>query len=140
MNVPNIIESSGKICFVIAPIGDSGTEIRIRSDKVLKHIIAPAATECGYKSLRADHISEPGIITSQVIQHLVEDPLVIADLTGPNANVFYELAVRHAVRMPVVQIIDAAESIPFDVASSRTIRFDYRDLDSAELAGQEIVR
>ena len=140
MNGPKVDKSIKKTCFVVAPIGGVGTEIRIRSDKVLKHIVAPAAIECGYEPLRADQISEPGIITSQVIQHIVEDPLVIADLTGPNANVFYELAIRHAFRMPVVQIIDAAESIPFDVAASRTIAFDYRDLDSAELARKEIAR
>jgi len=140
MNVPKLNEPSSKTCFVIAPIGDVGTDIRIRSDKVLKHIVAPAVTECGYEPLRADQISKPGIITAQVIQHILKDPLVIADLTGPNANVSYELAIRHAVRMPVVQIIDAAESIPFDVAASRTISFDYRDLDIAQLAREEIVR
>jgi len=140
MPVGKVTQLTTKTCFVIAPVGDIGSEARIRSDKVLKHIIAPPATVCGYTPLRADQISEPGIITSQVIQHLVEDPLVIADLTGPNANVFYELAVRHAVRMPVVQIIDSAESIPFDVAASRTISFDYRDLDSAERAREEIER
>ena len=105
---------------------------------VYKHIIAPAATKCGYDPIRADEISEPGIITSQVIQHLIDDPLVIADLSGSNANVFYELAVRHAFRKPVVQIIDGAESIPFDLAASRTIKFDYRDLDSAERGSHEI--
>lgn len=127
-------------CFVIAPIGDEGSETRTRSDQVLNHIIAPAAEECGYTAMRADQISEPGIITSQVIQHLVEDPLVIADLTGWNPNVFYELAVRHAVRKPVVQIIQASERIPFDVAGTRTIPLDHRDLDSAARCREDIVR
>jgi hypothetical protein len=58
------------ICFVISPIGEEGTEIRRRADQVLKHIITPAAEECGYETIRADKISEPGMITSQVIQHL----------------------------------------------------------------------
>src|SRR6266851_3935883 len=87
MGTQKVSQTSRKICFIIAPIGDIGSVVRIRSDKVLKHIIAPAAIDCGYEPLRADQISEPGIITSQVIQHIVEDPLVIADLTGPNANV-----------------------------------------------------
>jgi hypothetical protein len=98
--------TSKKTCFVIAPIGDRDDSVRTRSDQVFKYIIAPAATECGYEALRADQIPKPGIITSQVIQHLIDDPLVIADLTGPNANVFYELAVRHAFRKPVVQIVE----------------------------------
>ncbi|MCJ7511054.1 MAG: hypothetical protein MUP14_09255 [Dehalococcoidia bacterium] len=129
-----------RVCFVIAPIDDEGTETRARSDQVLNHVIAPAAKECGYTALRADKISEPGLITPQIIQHLVEDPLVIADLTDWNPNVFYELAVRHAVRKPVVQIIQAGQRIPFDVAGTRTIELDHRDLDSADRCRGEIAR
>jgi hypothetical protein len=129
-----------KICFVIAPIGEEGSEIRRRSDQVLTHIITPAAKECGYRAVRADTISKPGMITSQVIQHLVEDPLVIADLTGRNPNVFYELAVRHAVRKPCVQIIQIGDQIPFDVSQSRTIQVDHHDLDSVAHCKEELVR
>lgn len=130
----------GQLCFVIAPIGDPETEIRRRSDQILKHIITPAVAECGYEALRADQISEPGIITSQVIQHIVEDPLVMADLTGRNPNVFYELAVRHAIQKPLVQIIQKGETIPFDVAGTRTVHVDHQDLDSVEEAKREIVK
>ena len=45
-----------KICFVIAPIGDVGSEIRSRSDKVLNHILTPIAKEFGYEVIRADKI------------------------------------------------------------------------------------
>ncbi len=129
-----------KVCFVIAPIGEEGSEARRRSDQVLKHIIAPASKDCGYETIRADEISEPGIITSQVIQHLLEDALVIADLTGRNPNVFYELAIRHAVRKPIVQLIQIGEPIPFDVAQSRTIQVDHHDLDSVARCRDELVK
>lgn len=132
--------SEEKICFVIAPIGESDSETRKRSDQVLKHIITPAVHDCGYNPIRADQISEPGIITSQVIQHIVEDPLVIADLTGRNPNVFYELAIRHALKKPLVQIIKKGEQIPFDVAGTRTIHVDHHDLDSVEETKKEIVK
>ena len=78
------------------------------------------------------------MITSQVIQHIVDDPLVIADLTGMNPNVFYELAIRHAIRKPLVQIVNKGEKIPFDVAGMRTIPVDHHDLDSVEEAKAEI--
>lgn len=133
-------EQTIKTCFVIAPIGKEGSETRMRSDQILKHIIEPAVKECGFGAVRADQISEPGIITSQIIQHIVDDPLVIADLTGRNPNVFYELALRHAIKKPVVQIIDSAEYIPFDVASTRTIHVDHHDLDSVAAAKREIVK
>lgn len=74
-------EEKPSTCFVIAPIGEEGSEVRRRSDQVLTHIIKPVGKECGYDAVRADEISEPGIITPQVIQHLIEDDLVIADLT-----------------------------------------------------------
>ena len=127
-----------KLCFVIAPIGDEGTEVRHRSDQILTHIIDVAAKECGYETLRADKISEPGIITSQIIQPLLDDPLVIADMTGHNPNVFYELAVRHAIRKPVVQLIEKGEKIPFDVAATRIIQVDHHDLDSVAKCHQEL--
>ncbi len=129
-----------KTCFVIAPIGDEGSETRRRSDQMLTHIIKPAVKECGYEAVRADEISEPGIITSQVIQHIIDDELVIADLTGKNPNVFYELAVRHTVKKPVVQLIESSESIPFDVAPTRTIHVDHRDLDSVASCKDELIR
>lgn len=129
-----------KKCFVIAPIGDESSEIRERSDKVLKHIIKPTVGKCGYEAIRADEISEPGIITSQIIQHLINDDLVIADLTGKNPNVYYELAVRHVIKRPIVQVIQSEETIPFDVAGTRTIHFDYHDLDSVANCKRDLLK
>src|SRR5208282_587041 len=121
-------EAEKKICFIICPIGEGGSEQRHRSNQMRKYVFNPVAEDlCGYRTIRADEISEPGIITAQIIQHLMDDPLVIADLTDSNPNVFYELAVRHAVRKPVVQLIDYRSVIPFDVAVQRTIKVDYRD-------------
>ena len=126
-------------CFVISPIGEAESETRKRSDQVIRHIIRPAVEECGYKAVRADEIDKPGIITSQVIQHVVSDPLVIADLSETNPNVFYELAIRHAIKKPLVQIIQKGERIPFDIAGTRTIHFDHRDLDSVDEAKKGII-
>ena len=128
---------TGKTCFVIAPIGEPESDTQKRSDQVIRHIVCPAVSECGYTAVRADQISEPGMITSQVIQHIVDDPLVVADLTERNPNVFYELAIRHAIRKPLVQMIKKGEQIPFDVAGTRTIHVDHRDLDSVENAKKE---
>ena len=122
--------SEEKTCFVISPIGETESDVRKRSDQVLKHIIRPAVSECGYEAIRADEIDKPGIITSQVIQHVVNDALVVADLTERNPNVFYELAIRHAIAKPLVQLMESGEQIPFDVAATRTIFVDHRDLDS----------
>lgn len=116
------------------------SEIRKRSDKVCRHVIEPVAQECGYEPIRADHISEPGIITDHIIEHIMKDPLVIVDLTGHNANVFYELAIRHATRKPTVQLIKKGEQIPFDVASIRTVQIDIYDPDGVEEGKKEIIK
>ena len=79
--MPEVEQSVTKSCFVIAPIGNEGSDTRKRSDQILRHIIDPVVVGCGYSTaLRADRISESGRITQQVIQHVTDDDLVIADL------------------------------------------------------------
>lgn len=56
--------------------------------------------------------STPGIITNQVIQEVINAPMAVADLTGYDANACYELAVRHMVKKPLVQMITKGEKIP----------------------------
>ncbi len=51
-------------CFVICPIGSEGSDIRLCSNLVLKHIITPVAKELGFQVSRADNESRPGIVTS----------------------------------------------------------------------------
>jgi hypothetical protein len=81
------------------------------------------------------------MITSQVLQAVQDAALVVADLTGHNPNVFYELAVRHAMEKPVIHLIDRRLSkIPFDVGGFRTIEFDLTDLDSIESTVEQLAK
>ncbi len=114
-------EAMNPVCFVICPIGKSGTLVRERSDRVFAELIEPVVSAHGFEAVRADMIAEPGMISAQVIRHVVEDHLAIADLTGANANVFYELAIRHAARRPCVCIVEASDPIPFDIAAYRAL-------------------
>lgn len=129
--------SDDKICFVICPIGEEGTEIRVWSDLTFEYIIKPVVEQFGYKAVRANDIKQSGMITSQIIEQLIEAPLVIADLTSNNPNVFYELAVRHIVQKPYLQMIKTGQSTPFDVNGMRTIFFDI-DLKQADNAKIEL--
>ena len=113
-----------KTCFVICPIGNEDSEVRKSSDHVFEQVINRAIQPLGYHSLRSDRIAKPGRITDQVIKHLVADELVVADLSGHNPNVFYELAIRHAVNKPVIHISRKGELPPFDIAQERTIFYD----------------
>jgi DNA-binding transcriptional ArsR family regulator len=94
----------------------------------------------GYFVVRADEIDDEGLITNQIIEHLLEDELVIADLSGRNPNVFYEVAVRHAARRPIIHLITAGEQIPFDVSNMRAIQYALDDPDVLEEAQDELDR
>jgi hypothetical protein len=83
------------ICFFITPIGQQNSAERIRADQIQRHILSEVLS-AKFKVVRADELPHPGSITHQIIGLLYNADLVIADLTGSNANVAYELAIRHS--------------------------------------------
>ncbi|SCF14395.1 hypothetical protein GA0070607_6076 [Micromonospora coriariae] len=117
-------DSMSDTCFYIAPIGQPESEERQHSDLFMGSLVEPALQEFGMKLVRADQITDPGLISKQVIEYIVRAPLVIADLSYHNPNVFYELALRHAVRKPIVQLSRVADRLPFDVREFRTVQID----------------
>jgi len=132
---------SPRSCFVVGPIGKAGSEARLRSDQLLRHLIAPVLKELGFAApVRADQMSEPGRITRQIIERIMEDDLVIADLSDSNPNVYYELALRHGMSKPFIQLMATKEPLPFDIADQRTIFLNHRDLDSVADAREELDR
>lgn len=131
-------KSPTKKCFIICPIGDPESEVRKTSDKVMKYVIMKAINTNEIAVIRGDQIDKPGLITTQIIQHIIDADVVIADLSGNNPNVFYELGIRHTLRKPVVQIMAARDRIPFDVAGLRTIPYDLADIESVSTAIEAI--
>lgn len=119
-----------KICFYITPIGSEDSQERKHSDLFMASLVQPALEELGLTVVRADGIGEAGMITSQILEYLKRSRLAIADLSYLNPNVFYEVALRHALRLPVVQIIRKADRLPFDVNQARTLVFDTSDIYS----------
>ena len=128
-----------KVCFVITPIGDDNTPIRKKTDGLLNNVIKPICRELNFDICVAHEIDNTGSITNQVIQKILDSDMVIANLTGLNANVMYELAIRHAVRKPVVCLAEIGTKLPIDINTERTI-FYSDDMYGAEILKQDLKR
>lgn len=113
-----------KKCFIITPIGSEGSDIRKKAEGVIDAVINPVLRSMDYDIYIPHKMNNPGSITGQIIDHILNDELVIANLTGLNANVMYELAVRHAARKPIVCIAENSTKLPFDVMTDRVIFYD----------------
>lgn len=126
-----------KTCFIACPIGSADSDERKRSDGILRHILKPVLDELGYETVRADQMQSAGRITTQVLQSLNDADIVIADLTGENPNVMYELGIRHAIQKPFIHMMEKNNKLPFDIYDVRTV-FYRLDLDAVEDAKSEL--
>ena len=123
------METNSKIkkqCFFITPIGIENTEIRKKTDRLVI-VLQKVLEEKGFELNVSHKESSLGSITNKIIQHILFDDLVIANLTGLNANVMYELAVRHSTFRPIISIVEVVTSnltsIPFDIKDDRYIEY-----------------
>ncbi len=86
-------------------------------DKSYRYIIKPAAEEAGLECKRADEIIHSGLIEVPMYDQLLTADVVIADISTSNANAFYELGVRHALRpFTTITIAEDRMTFPFDVS------------------------
>lgn len=119
----NVMEKEVKPkCFIITPIGSPADSIRRHIDGIIHAAIVPAL-ENKYEINVAHEMDEIGSITRQVIEEIYTSELVIANLTEKNPNVMYELAFRHCLGKPVIQIAEEKTKLPFDIGTERTIMY-----------------
>ena len=112
--------------FVVMPFGrKQGRDGNwIDFDRIYGDLIQPALAEAGFEPFRADQETVSGDILTDMFQELLLADLVIADLSIDNANVFYELGVRHSMRKRgVVHIQSGRDYMPFDIMSVRTLPY-----------------
>ncbi len=114
-------------CFVIMPFGrkpDPGGGPHIDFDQIYEHAIKPAVEDAGLEPVRADEERTGGIIHKPMFERLMLCDFAVADLTTANANVFYELGVRHTARPHTTLTIFAEKQpIPFDVKFLRSLPY-----------------
>lgn len=114
-------ETEQKKCFIITPIGGDNSETRRKANGLIDAVILPVLKELNIDGQAAHHIELSGNITKQVIVRIVNDDLVIANLSELNPNVMYELAIRHAKRRPVIVLAEKGTDLPFDIAQERAL-------------------
>src|ERR1700722_3486658 len=123
------------LCFMITPYGRRPTQVEPSSDApgeidfnaLWDRAFAPTIQALGYEPVRADQDTGALIIT-QMVERLYFADLVLADMTIPNSNVYYEVGVRHAAKEKgcVLLAADWSKQL-FDVAQMRTIRYPLAD-------------
>jgi tetratricopeptide (TPR) repeat protein len=114
------------LCFVLMPFGKKpdAAGLLVDFDAVYRELIAPAINEAGLEPLRADEELAGGIIHKPMFERLILCEYAVADLTAANANVFYELGIRHAVRPATTVLLFSEKSrLPFDLALLRAFPY-----------------
>lgn len=120
-----------RTCFVLMPFAKSFDGIW--------GILREAVTRHGDDCVRADDIFKPGLVMADVLARIRGADYLIADLTGRNPNVYYELGYAHAIAKPVILITRDASDVPFDLRNHRIIAYADTIAGAGEL-GRAIAR
>lgn len=111
-------------CFVICPFGGW-------HDRYYEEIYRKAAEEAGLECRRVDDLYRPGAIVQEIWELIQNARIMIAELTGKNANVFYELGLAHASGKTVILTAQSLEDVPYDLRQLRVIPYSTLDPDWA---------
>ena len=111
-------------CFVLMPIADANGYESGHFGRVYEHLLKPAIIAAGYVPVRADDAVKTDYIVVGIVQKIVESAMVICDYSAKNANVMYELGIRHAFDKPVVLIKDRRTEKIFDIQGLRYTEYD----------------
>lgn len=118
----NLTTTKKEICFVIMPFHGWFNDYY---DK----IYCPAIRNAGLEPHRADDLYAPNNVVSDIWKYTQNAQIILADLTGKNPNVFYELGLAHAITKPAILITESEEDIPFDLRAIRIIKYDKNQHD-----------
>jgi nucleoside 2-deoxyribosyltransferase len=93
-------------------------------DTLYKQVIQPGVSNLNLKVVRIDELAGPGIVFEDIQRNISEAKIIIAEITAPNQNVFYELGYAHALNKPTILLAQRGRDLPFDIRSYRVIFYD----------------
>jgi hypothetical protein len=82
----------------------------------------------GWSALRADELFDTRDVLNGIWKSLCSSEIVVADLTGRNANVLYEIGLAHCLGKPVVFTCQQIADVPFDLSTRRVVLYDSREV------------
>lgn len=104
-------------CFIVMPFGQAASDDVHRA-------LRRACLQVGLQPLRGDDIFTPTDILDDIWRGITASACVIADITGRNPNVMYELGIAHTLAKPVIILSRSAEDIPIDLSTRRVILYE----------------
>lgn len=119
-----LLTSSSNLCFVMMPF-------RPQTDELYRSLIKPAVERHGLVALRADEIFAPGSITEQIRVAIQQSRVCVADVSGRNSNVLYEIGIAHTLGKPTVLLAQDVGDVPFDLRAIRLIQYKLEALEAA---------
>jgi hypothetical protein len=93
-------------------------------DAMYRTVIRPKARSLGFDVTWIDEVNRPGIIFQDIQQKIEDAKVVIAEITAPNHNVYYEVGYAHALNKPTILLAQCGRDLPFDIRSYRVIFYD----------------
>ena len=89
--------------------------LSLKSDLIYEEVFKPAIEAAGLSCVRADEIYGSKRIMQDVWDSIRAARVVLAELSGRNPNVLYELGLSHAIGKPVIIITSSMDDVPFDL-------------------------
>lgn len=112
------VEAEKPQAFVVMQFGEP-------YDSLYSQVIEPVAKSAGFQVHRADDVYKPGVILQDIVTGLRESDVIVAEITPPNPNVFYEIGYAHAQGKPTILLAErGGGDLPFDIRSYRCIFYD----------------
>jgi hypothetical protein len=127
------------VCFMVMPFGKKDTGLasgqgpmQVNFDSLWQKALAPALDKLGYTAIRADQ-DTGSLIVQEMLERLTLADLVVADLSIPNGNVYYEVGMRHATKADGCVLIAADWARPlFDAAQMRRIAYPLPEMEVSD--------
>ncbi|HDX8377648.1 hypothetical protein ACET8C_05015 [Aeromonas veronii] len=92
-------------------------------------VIKNAVSKYGFTCVRGDDSKRSSLILGHIVAEIASSRIIIANLSGRNPNVFYELGIAHALGKPVLLVSETLDEVPFDIKNQRILTFNsYNEL------------